>query len=139
VVVLNRPLKFEEIDAAGIAFFGCYATWAHDAMERFFDQLEGGYARLIVQRRLGLPAVHFETEFFLPLRYGDALRIETTVGKLGNRSAELRYRVMRASDGELAASMRHTVVCTDLATLRSAEMPADVREAFARHLAGGEG
>ena len=134
MVVLDRPLKFEEIDAAGIAFFGCYATWAHDAMERFFDQLEGGYARLIVQRRLGLPAVRFETEFFLPLRYGDVLRIETTVTRLGNRSAELSYRVRRAGDGELAASMRHTVVCTDLETLRSADMPDDLRAALSRHL-----
>ena len=99
MVVLDRPLKFEEIDAAGIAFFGCYATWAHDAMERFFDQLDGGYARLIVERRLGLPAVHFESEFYLPLRYGDVLRIETTVSKLGRRSAELSYRVKRAADG----------------------------------------
>lgn len=134
MVVLNRPLKFEEIDAAGIAFFGCYATWAHDAMERFFDQLDGGYARLIVERRLGLPAVHFETEFFFPLRYGDALSIETTISRLGNRSAQLSYRVLRAADGELAALMRHTVVCTDLQTLRSAEMPSDLRQAFERHL-----
>lgn len=134
MIELHRPIKFEEVDAANIVFFARFVTYAHEAMEHFFGGLEGGYARLILERRIGLPAVHVDVDFSAPLRYGDALRIETTVAKLGKRSATFRYRMIRASDGALSADLRHTVVTTDLVTVRSCDMPADVRALLAAHL-----
>jgi 4-hydroxybenzoyl-CoA thioesterase len=134
VVVFRRPIKFEDVDAASIVFFARFLAYAHEAMEAFFDALEGGYARLIVERRVGLPAVHVDMSFASPARYGDALSIETTTARLGGRSAVLRYRMKNEATGALVAEVRHTVVTTDLTTLRSCEMPDDVRGAFAAHL-----
>jgi 4-hydroxybenzoyl-CoA thioesterase len=68
------------------------------------------------------------------VRYGDGLRIETSVVRIGNRSATLRYRMLRESDGVLSAELRHTVVTTDLTRMASCPMPDDVREALAAHL-----
>lgn len=133
MIVFRRPIKFEEVDAANIVFFARFATYAHEAMEDFFSPVEGGYAGLIVKRRVGLPAVHLETEFLAPLQYGDALRIETTVARLGKRSAVLHYRMFRESDGALACDVKHTVVTTDLVALKSIDMPADVRACFEAH------
>jgi 4-hydroxybenzoyl-CoA thioesterase len=123
VIALDRPIKFEEVDAANIVFFARFVTYAHEAMEHFFDGLPGGYARLIIARRVGLPAVHVDINFSAPVRYGDSLRIETTVLKVGNRSATFRYRMIRAADGALSAELRHTVVTTDLDAVRSCDMP----------------
>jgi 4-hydroxybenzoyl-CoA thioesterase len=134
VVVYERAVKFEEVDAANIVFFARFVTYAHEAMEHFFEPLEGGYAGLIMVRRVGLPAVHVEMSFSAPLRYGDRLRIETSVAKLGNRSAVLRYRMVRAADAALAAEVKHTVVTTDLRVLASCDMPADVRALLNEHL-----
>jgi 4-hydroxybenzoyl-CoA thioesterase len=133
VVVLTHQVRFEEVDAAGLVFFAHLAAWAHEAMVRFFDQLDGGYARLIVERRVGLPAVKLEAEYHAPLRYGDTVSIETSVAKVGNKSAVFVYRMIRTRDRELAAELRHTVVTTDLDALRSCDMPADVRAALERH------
>lgn len=134
MVTFERPVKFEEVDAAGIVFFARFATYAHEAMEHFFGGLAGGYAGLITERRVGLPAVRVEMAFTSPARYGDVLRIETTVARVGNRSATLRYRMRRVSDGEAVAEVRHTVVTSDLRVLRSCDMPADVRAALLAHL-----
>jgi 4-hydroxybenzoyl-CoA thioesterase len=134
VIALDRPIKFEEVDAANIVFFARFVTYAHEAMEHFFGALEGGYPRLIITRRVGLPAVHVDMSFSAPVRYGDSLRIETSVVKVGNRSAVLRYRMIRAADGALSAELRHTVVTTDLDTLRSCDMPGDVRAQLCAHL-----
>jgi len=134
VIVFERPIKFEEVDAANIVFFARFVTYAHEAMEHFFAGLRGGYAALILARRVGLPAVHVEMSFSAPVRYGDALRIETSTARVGDRSATLHYRMFRASDGALSADLKHTVVTTDLAELRSCDMPADVREALLAHL-----
>jgi 4-hydroxybenzoyl-CoA thioesterase len=134
VIVLERPVKFEEVDAANIVFFARFVNYAHEAMEHFFGGLDGGYAGLIVKRRIGLPAVHVEMSFSAPARYGDTLRIETRVGKVGNRSIVLRYRMILAGSERLSAEIAHTVVTTDLGRLESCEMPADVRALLLRHL-----
>ena len=132
--VHERAIKFEEVDAAGIVFFARFVNYAHEAMEDFFADVPGGYPGLIVARRIGFPAVHLEASFASPLRYGDAVRVETRVVKLGNRSAVLTYRMTHAGTGRLAAELRHTIVTSDLTTLTSCDMPADVRAHFERHL-----
>jgi 4-hydroxybenzoyl-CoA thioesterase len=103
-------------------------------MEHFFGGLEGGYAQLIVERRVGFPAVHVEIDFAAPARYGDTLRIETRVVKVGNRSAVLAYRMFDARSSRLVCALRHTVVTSDLRTLTSCDMPADVRALLEAHL-----
>jgi 4-hydroxybenzoyl-CoA thioesterase len=138
VVVVEHAVRFEEVDAAGLVFFAHLGAWAHEAMVRFFDQLDGGYVRLITERRIGLPAVKLEAEFHAPLRYGDVVAIETSVAKVGNKSAVFVYR-MKRQDGELAAELRHTVVTTDLEAVRSCPMPADVRAALEAHRSTGHG
>lgn len=129
-----RPIKFEDVDAAAIVFFARFLGYAHEAMEHFFDGLEGGYARLILHRRVGLPAVKVNMAFHAPVRYGNVLRVETSTAHLGNRSATLRYRMFREHDGVLAAEVEHTIVTTNLETMTSCSMPDDVREIFAAHL-----
>jgi len=134
VIALDRPIKFEEVDAANIVFFARFVTYAHEAMEHFFGGLEGGYARLIMERRVGLPAVHVEMSFSSPVRYGDVLHIETRIARVGTRSATLWYKMIHKGTGALSADLRHTVVTTDLRTLKSCEMPADVRALLLAHV-----
>ena len=137
MIVFERAIKFEEVDAAAIVFFARFVNFAHEAMEHFFSHVPGGYAGLIVGRRVGFPAVHLDASFAAPVRFGDALRIETRVAKLGNRSAVFHYRMLNAASGELACELRHTIVSSDLRTITSCDMPADVRALLAQHLEPG--
>ena len=134
MIALVRPIKFEEVDAAGIVFFGHYLGLAHEAMEHFFAGLEGGYPHLIVRRRVGFPAVKVNMSFSAPARYGDVLRIETSTAHLGNRSATLRYRMLRHEGSVLVATVEHTIVTTNLDAMASCPMPDDVRSILAAHL-----
>lgn len=131
----ERPVRFEEVDAAGIVFFGRFASYCHDAMERFFDALPGGYAAMIMGRRVGFPAVHVTSDFKAPIRYGDIARITGTVTKLGTTSCHLAFSITRASDGVDVASMSHVHVCTDLTTMTKLTLPADIRAALETHRA----
>ena len=72
----RRPVRFEEVDAAAIVFFARYLNICHEAMESFFDELAGGYAGLILGRKVGLPAVRADAEYTAPARYGDVLVVE---------------------------------------------------------------
>ena len=131
----ERHVRFEEVDAAGIVFFGRFANYCHDAMERFFDALPGGYAALIMERKIGFPAVHFSTDFKAPIRYGDIARITGKVTKLGTTSCHFAFAITRAKDGVDVASMSHVHVCTDLTTMTKLTLPVDVRAALAAHQA----
>ena len=129
----ERPVRFEEVDAAGIVFFGRFSNYCHDAMERFFDALPGGYAALIMERRVGFPAVHVTSDFKAPIRYGDIARITGVVTKLGTTSCHLGFAITRAKDGVEVASMSHVHVCTDLTAMTKLPLPIDVRTALEAH------
>jgi YbgC/YbaW family acyl-CoA thioester hydrolase len=133
MVVYEREVRFQDVDAAGLVYFPHFLSYAHEAMERLFDPLDGGYVRLIRARRIGLPAVRIDTQFFAPVRYGDRLSIESSVARLGNRSLTLHHRFVR-QDGVLSAEAHHTVVSTDLDRARSCDMPDDVRRVAEAHL-----
>ncbi len=131
--VHKRAVRFEEVDAAGIVFFGRFFEYCHDAMERFFDGVPGGYVGLIMKRRIGFPAVHAEADWKAPLRYGDAMRIEVTVRRVGTSSCTFRYRFLRASDGVEAAVIEHVTVSTNLDAMTKVPLPADCRALLEAH------
>lgn len=135
--VYERPIRFEEVDAAKIAFFARYLGWCHEAMEHFFDSLPGGYVGLIMTRRVGFPAVHVVADYESPLRYGDTVRIETRVLTIGNTSATFRYDLTRAGDGERVAMIEHVIVATNLDTMTKVALPADCRALLELHCAPG--
>ncbi len=133
--IYDRPVRFEEVDAAQIVFFPRFLSYCHEAMEALFDGVDGGYVHLIRDRKIGVPAVHIECDFKHPLRYGDVARIETTVAKLGRTSVSFRYAIMRASDGTPVATITHVCAVSDLVLLKAIPIPDDVRAALEAHLA----
>ncbi len=131
----DRPVRFEDVDAANIVFFGRFFGYCHEAMETLFErELEGGYVNLITKRHIGFPAVHVECDFKHPLRYGDIARIATSVERIGNKSCTFGYAITRASGGEHIASIRHVCAVSDLAALKAIPIPDDVRATLERHL-----
>jgi 4-hydroxybenzoyl-CoA thioesterase len=132
-VIYQRAVRFEEVDAAGIAFFARFFNWCHEAMERFFDGVPGGYVGLIIGRKLGFPAVHLTADWKMPLRYGDIVSIATSVTKVGCTSATFRYVLTRESDGAHVATVEHVTVATDLDTMTKRPLPDDCRALLETH------
>lgn len=125
--VHRRPVRFEEVDAAGVVFFAHFFGWCHEALERFFDPLPGGYVDLITKRRIGFPSVHLSADWRAPLRYGDVALIAVSVRAIGTTSATFRYVLTRASDNVHVATVDHVTVATDLDTMTKRPLPDDCR------------
>jgi 4-hydroxybenzoyl-CoA thioesterase len=105
-------------------------------MATMLDGIEGGYASLILGRRIGFPTVHAEADYKAPLRYGDIVSVEVTVERVGTSSCALRFDVRREPAGAAAtpvAVVRHVVVASNVDALRSTPIPDDVRAVLARH------
>jgi 4-hydroxybenzoyl-CoA thioesterase len=132
VHLFERAVRFEDVDAAGIVFFARFFNYAHEAMESLLAGLDGGYVRLINERRIGMPAVHADADFQSPARFGDVLRIEVTVPHVGNKSCAYRYAMSQRS-GAIVAIVTHTCVVSDLVRLKGIPIPDDVRALLSAH------
>ena len=133
--VYERAVRFEEVDAARIVFFARFSNYAHEAMEALLGGLDGGYVRLVNERRLGMPAVHLECDFRAPLRFGDVMRIETYVPRIGTKSVTYRYEFFRGAERTHAATIVHVCAVTDLDAMKAVPIPDDVRALLERHRA----
>jgi 4-hydroxybenzoyl-CoA thioesterase len=134
VFVYERGVRFDEVDAAQILFFARFFNYCHEAMEEFFTQLPGGYVALINERRIGLPAVHVESDFKSPLRFGDVAHIEVTISQLGRSSCGFHHQMTNKATGARVAVVKHVCVAVDLGTLKSIPLPADMRALLQRFL-----
>lgn len=135
---LDRPVRWNDVDAAGIVFFPRFLEYCHDAIEALLSPLDGGYARLTQQRRLGLPSVHLEADFRAPLRYGDVCHVQLSVAKIGRSSVTFRHVLSRVGAPTGTATIvccvvRQIVVVSDLVTLEATAMPDDVRVVLEAH------
>lgn len=130
----ERPVRFEDVDAAHIVFFPRVLAYCHEAMAELMGELPGGYARLVVERRIGLPTVHVDVDFTAPLRFGDVAKITLEVSRLGRSSCTFAIRVSRVLDSAAVAKVQLVCAASDLSTLRSVALPEDVRRVLEAHL-----
>src|SRR5439155_14571640 len=95
--VFRRAVRFEEIDAAGFVFFAEIVALAHEGLENMLaERMPGGYASLVVGRRIGLPCVHLEGDFSGALRFGDTIEVSMSVVRFGTSSVTFDVRVQRS-------------------------------------------
>ncbi len=133
MLTLDRPVRFEDVDAAQIVFFANFFSYCHEAMEALFAELPGGYVDLITERHIGFPAVHVEADFKLPLRYGDVARVAVSIAAIGTTSCTFHYDISRAKDGAPVAIIAHVCVLSDLRTVTKIPIPDDVRAVLDKH------
>ncbi len=128
-------VRFADIDRAGIVYYPRFFDFFHRALEDFFaDEVRIPYHVLIDQRRVGFPIVHVESDFRHPLSHGDEIEVEVTAARIGRRSVTIRYRTYRPTRPDPAAVALITQVCIDMDSFRAIDVPAEIREAFARHI-----
>jgi Predicted thioesterase len=125
-------VRFGDADPAGLVYYPVIFHYFHIALEEYFAARCGiSYERLMASERIGFPTVNAQTEFFIPLVYGDEVELEIYVSKTGNSSATFEYAAKRVSDGALCASSKQIQVCMNLDTRRAVPIPDKYRRAFA--------
>ena len=126
------PVRFGDVDHAGIVYYPQYYIYFHEAFEDFFNLSDHSYFDLLDKQRIGFPTVHVDTDFKSPLRYGDSLDITLSVAQLGHRSVVMHYDGYRHRDGVHCVTANITLVCMDLDTFKSRDIPDALRELFTR-------
>ena len=132
----RRQVRFADCDPAGIVHFAQYLVMLNTLVEQWFDEgLQIPYARLIGERRTGLPSVRLEVDFTAVSRHGDMLEMALAIARLGRSSLTLNAE-FRCGD-ELRLRARQALVCTSLDTHKPQALPDDVRAALRPYLEEG--
>jgi len=126
------PVRFGEIDQAGVVYYPRFFHIFHMAFEEWFGALGATYADLVVRDNIGFPSVKVETEFLKPLRYGDRARVCLELEEIGRKSITCRYTMYRMPGDVEAARARITTVAIDNDTFKSITIPDEWRERLQR-------
>lgn len=126
-------IEFGDTDPARIVYYPNIFHYCHVAMERFVAEALGcSYARMITEKQLGFPTVHAEADFRHPIAYGDILKMEVSVARIGEYSLDLRYTGTNGQQNLFVALVR--VVLVDMQTFTKRKLPSAYREALAEYL-----
>ncbi len=93
----TAPVRFADVDHAGIVYYPRYFHMFHVAFEELWRERMGAraYVELLDRDRIGFPAVRAECDFRAPLRFGDTAVVAVSVVKLGGKSIQFKYQVFR--------------------------------------------
>jgi acyl-CoA thioester hydrolase len=86
----------------------------------------------IRRRKLSFAVVRAETEFHRELYAGDVIVLQSTIMKVGEKSALFHHRLRNAATDEIAMSTEFKCVLLDLEKRQATVVPEDIRNAVAR-------
>ena len=91
----------------------------------------------IRRRKLSFAVVRAETEFHRELYAGDVIALESTILKVGDKSATFHHRLRNVATDEIAMTTEFKCVLLDLEKRQAAVVPDDLRNAAAQHFSSG--
>lgn len=125
----EQLIRFSHCDPAAIVFFPRYFVMFNNHVEDWFDDgLRLGYARVVAERRIGLPTVAINCEFQRPSRMGERVRLALGVERLGRSSITLALECRHGD--ELRVRMQQVLVTQSLETGRAVPIADDIRAAI---------
>ncbi|HEX4518307.1 MAG TPA: thioesterase family protein [Gaiellaceae bacterium] len=94
-----------DTDASGRIHFTAVFRWLETAEMQLYEDLG------LLEGSIRLPRRHLETDYLLPLTFGDEIDVQLSVERVGRTSINFTWQMLR--DGEVAIAGRHTVVQVD--------------------------
>lgn len=127
--------RFGDIDDAGIAYYPSFFHYFHCAFEDWWsDGLQTPYDTVLHQEKFGLPAVHIESDFLQPVRYGDEPDIHLGILHIGDTSVKFGYWMTLPDSDKPLCRARITTVSVNMETMTKQSVPTKWREAFQQYL-----
>ena len=128
----EHPVRFADVDAAGIVYYPRLLDYCHQTFEEFFSAAGDPYSDWIQRERIGFPTVHLDVNFLQPVQYGRPLTMTAHVLRIGNRSVTFRFEG-EIGDGSIAFRADVTKACAGIDTGRSQDLTPELRALFERH------
>ncbi|MCE8514803.1 acyl-CoA thioesterase [Ruegeria pomeroyi] len=130
--ITERELRFGDCDISGTAYFPSYLDILNGVNEEFWASLGFAWHDIIWNERWGTPTVHLSCDFSKPSFFGETLRFELAVVKLGRSSVTVRHRI--SCGDEVRWSSTQVLAASDLDKHTSIPWPDAMRAALEARL-----
>jgi YbgC/YbaW family acyl-CoA thioester hydrolase len=91
---LAVKVRWSEADPAGIVFYPRFFEWFDLGTEALFESLGLPWPEMFSASQIvGVPIVESGARFASPVRYGDEVRIETTVSEVREKTFRVEHEV----------------------------------------------
>lgn len=125
------PVRFGDVDKAGIVYYPRIFHYLHIAQEDFFAERVGvAYHRVTGDERIGFPTVSDSTDFLKALKYGDTLEIAVHISRVGQSSVTFEFRVHKTGSDELLVRSSQVKVAVNMDTWEKVAIPEKYRAVF---------
>ncbi len=123
--VIEERVRWSDVDAAGIIFYGSYVRFFELAETELFRSAGLSYATVFDRFDMYLPRARIVTQFHYPARLDDTLGVAAYIGRVGRSSITMNFDVAHLPTGQLAADGHLVLVCADRSSLESKPLPAE--------------
>jgi len=132
---IDERVRWGDVDAAGIIFYGSYIRFFEIAETELFRTVGLPYGKVFDILQIWLPRVHLECDFHRAAKMDDLLQVGVYVGKIGRTSLRLNFEVRRKNEAgeieeELMATAHFVLVSTDRENLKPLPIPDELRRAL---------
>lgn len=126
---LPVQIRFNDVDRYGHVNNNSYFAYYDLGKEEYLRSvLRTDYRNAEV-----VPVIaHIEADFISPIFYGDEIAVQTRTAHIGQKSFTLEQRAINQKTGQVVCQCRTVMVCFNLRTQESAEMPEAYRQAISR-------
>ncbi len=138
--VKHYAVRFGEIDHAGVMYYPALFHRMHQGFEDFWNEAaQCNYAEILSGHNVGFPLVHIDCSFSKPFRFGENLRLEIDIARLGNRSVSFRFRLGQGEDPEVRAEATMVLGVIDFEKFAARELPPELRHLLDPYVFSAEG
>ena len=124
------PVRFGEIDHAGVMYYPALFDRIHRAFEDFWAEAVGrSYAEVLLHDGVGFPLVDLQANFRKPFRFGDSVEVTMTVVDIGTRSVSFDVLLSGSGEDGARAQARLVTAVIDMDSFRPTALPEALAEA----------
>ena len=126
--VRHYEVRFGEIDHAGVMYYPALFDRMHRGFEDFWSEAAHmKYAQVLDVDNLGFPLINIESNFRAPFRFGERLRLDIDIARIGTRSVSFRFRLGAGDAPEVRALATMVLGVIDLRKFEPCDLPPRYR------------
>jgi len=110
-VIVQRQVRYEEVDALGVVWHGRYVSFLEDGRAAFGERYGLGYLTMYENKALA-PIVHMHIEYHQPLHFAEKFQITAELFWSESARMNFQYQIVNQK-GNLTATAYTVQLLTD--------------------------
>ncbi len=129
--VIEERVRWGDVDAARIIFYGAYIRFFEFAETELFRAVGLSYGVMFDELDVWLPRAHLECDFHHAAQLDDLLEVSVYVGRVGTKSLRFNFEVRRKGEELMIAEAHFVLVTVRRETFETVTVPEELKRRLA--------